>query len=498
MAQDFSNVQSGSSTTAPRTVKYRITAPDGHELELEGPEGASDEELIQVASEMYTPETPKSPDKRGTANMTIDNLGNAVKGAVTGPVKGAWGLGEGLGEVAGYSIMGQPVAAAERGAQLVKDTVGGIAAPFYHGGQMWGEFLSPGSSKEDLLDPERVKGTMEGAGATATGVAMGARGGEAPSGMKLLDDAARLRQYSNENPVIKTVTENVDLTKPLKAPVGVAKAGASVGAKVAAPVVDLMAKAKLALEAKQTRAAMEAERAKIPPEAPSAAPVRQSPPAEIHNPAMFQDQAPLQTFPEEAAAAPEPQPSMPQNPDVVAMQQQIGPTGRAAQQWVARNASEAYGLMPELKGVPMGEGFRVRATNAFKNLEGEMKAAQSSVPPSAVVDKAALVDNLLPIKADAALANRPAVLKVLDKLDDLPPNIPWKDFLEVKEGIRKSSAFGSDPFVRKAYHAFMDAAGKISPEVAKANKNFSIGMRLLEHSKIDPISGQFLKQPKLK
>jgi hypothetical protein len=187
---------------------------------------------------------------------------------------------------------------------------------------------------------------------------------------------------------------------------------------------------------------------------------------------------------------------MPVNPDVVSMQQQLRPTGGNAQKWVARNATEAYDLMPELRDVPYGEGLRVRATNTFKNFEASMKAAQASVPPETMVPKAPLAEALLEVKADAALANRPAVLRLLDKVDKLPESISWRDFLDVKEGIRKSPSFGTDPFVRRAYGKFMDAASKVSPEVAKANKEFSMGMRYLEHAKIDPVSGQFLRPQK--
>jgi len=228
---DFSGVKSGVSTTS--NVKYRITAPDGKVFELEGPDGASDEDLISVIANSYQPEAPKPIDERGWGEVGLSQLANTAKGLLTGPVKGAWALGEGLGDIAGRTITGDARGAMDSTGKLLSGAYHAVADPIEHTGEMFREAFDPASSAANIMDPERLSSTAEGMGGQLSGLAMQAR---AP---KLMSELPEYLQ-TKANAIRENATQRTANTKISDAPSFTA--AATRGArKVAGAVSDVRA-----------------------------------------------------------------------------------------------------------------------------------------------------------------------------------------------------------------------------------------------------------------
>ena len=72
---------------------YQIEAPDGNTLEFEGPEGASREDIIAYAQQMYKPEKPKAEEapKTSAAKALLHGLERGALPTLAGFVTGAAG-----------------------------------------------------------------------------------------------------------------------------------------------------------------------------------------------------------------------------------------------------------------------------------------------------------------------------------------------------------------------------------------------------------------------
>lgn len=67
--------------------QYQVQAPDGKVITLEGPEGATDEEVIAQAQLLYKPEPSSPADTRTAGQVALDQLKNVATGipqAITG------------------------------------------------------------------------------------------------------------------------------------------------------------------------------------------------------------------------------------------------------------------------------------------------------------------------------------------------------------------------------------------------------------------------------
>ena len=146
-------------------AEYRVEAPDGSEMVLEGPDNASDEDILKAAQELYQP--------KSTLSKIGDTLGDVGKAAL-----GAGGFGLGLATGVGKEAMyGFPEGSAER--------IGNMAEGF---AQTWENQNTADNWKAGANAITGLPGQMA-AGLMATpGLAVQAIFGEDPASLKQLAD----------------------------------------------------------------------------------------------------------------------------------------------------------------------------------------------------------------------------------------------------------------------------------------------------------------------
>jgi hypothetical protein len=415
-------------------------------------------------------------------------LANTAKGLITGPLKGAWGLGEGAGEIAGHALMGDATGAVKRTGQFIGDVLHGIGDPIEHVGAMTREYFSPGSEQGNVLDPAKLAQSAEAGGGNLSGLLLGAKQPKVMAKMPedLMNRAANVRKEAAARP---------DLS--LSNAPGMVAAGNRLARRATGAVLDkrapLYERAAEALAGRRTNPLGETQYPAQDPFMPEA--IRQQPfEAAPQTPTLETGIGGQARNMQPAAAATTPEAMIPRNPNADMLKSQLRANDGAAR-WANANADHVYEIMPELRGLERGsEAFRVQATNAFKNLEANMKAAQESVPPETRVPTLEIKQALGEIQnqIENVSANLPAKAKIALEIEKLAkPSLTWKEFLTIKDEFRKIPNFMRDRYLKQAYGKYMDAASKAGgPELAKANKDFSTAMRLNEHAGIDVSMGK--------
>lgn len=186
----------------------------------------------------------------------------------------------------------------------------------------------------------------------------------------------------------------------------------------------------------------------------------------------------------------------PPPPNVKVIEQGIAPTGMRNKFSTMRIAQQLPEHAPEIVGVRPGPEFDAKLMDAFKRTEGTVIATENAVPSTATVTKQPILDKFKEIAQDyteRGLPNSAATVeKIAEKWKELPNEIPWDQFIKLKRSFFKEGGLNSAP-LRRGYSALMDASGKISEDLAKANKSYSIVRRALEAGQMDLQTGRRIK-----
>jgi hypothetical protein len=187
----------------------------------------------------------------------------------------------------------------------------------------------------------------------------------------------------------------------------------------------------------------------------------------------------------------------PTSGEIQMLERAIAPAGNAKKLMTLRNAPELLKEAPELRNVPPGAAFDTRLMKAFEAREAMVDAAEASVPRTTVVPKKPIVDQITAMQAEYAMQNMNQAVTALNKIksawEAMPDNIPWEQFRNAKRSFFKEARSTSGP-MRRAYGVLMDAASKVSPELSKVNKSYSIVRRAIENANIDLTTGRRIGQ----
>ncbi len=235
------------------TVKFHVTAPDGHTLEIEGPDGATQEQAIAEAQRQYSP-PPTTADKiqRAQAGMASQDESPVLRSghATSEGLDMAMGqTGKFLGGVAG-AVTGIPggiydtLKAAAQGKGTVKDIVGGASKMVHSALDPVSDAISGVTgyggmpTDEQFANDAKTAGSTVGQGAVALALPKIFKAGAATP-EELQGIANKAKAYREANP---TTLSSIDLTKPTT----VLRPAINAGARVVEAGASRLARAKSA------------------------------------------------------------------------------------------------------------------------------------------------------------------------------------------------------------------------------------------------------------
>lgn len=219
-------------------------------------------------------------------------------------------------------------------------------------------------------------------------------------------------------------------------------------------------------------------------------------PADNAPPYQFQDPPPLVR--NDIPFNVELPPPAPRPPDYSMIERGIAPSGEAAQRSTLKNAPKLAEELPELQNIPPGDMFDRTLVDGFKRVEGDVEMVENQIPRSTTVPKAQIISTWKELVQEYAGRGLPksvrSLERVLETWEKLPSAIPWDTFLGLKRSFFKEAASASSSTMRRAYGTLMEATSQISPELAQANKSYSVVRRALDDARLDPITGRRIRK----
>lgn len=494
-----------------------------------------------IQATKYPSAQEQPADSRSWLGVGVDQLANVGKGAldlIPSMVHAGGDLVEGVQRIG----QGRFAEGANKFSDTAAGLVKGFTAPFEGlatSARGLGALIAPETidapSRQDWESAAQTGGAMA-AGAGLTGDFKGAALDAMPEAMRLQEMANKAKDYRAANPISSDL-RGVDVTKPLDAVARVAKVAPQVGAAIADPILSRLAQAKSLREAPPASGPIPGMPG--PPEAGDIAfenlrqnnfqPIANQPPARPHNPMdQFANpsgvapsgplpnaetvvpRGPLDQFANPSGVAPSgplpnaetiqppaPQyPVTPLHPDITRVMDALFtdgvPATSANTTKASMNAPYLLEALPELRGVPPGDGFNARLFNGFQKIGHELNATEASIPRDRPVPTGEAIKKIDALQADAAQTNQNAAVRSLEKVKVLfesnPGAMPWEKFIKAKRAffdeVKLSSKAG-----REAYQIFKDISSDVSPELANLNQKYFTAKTAMELADMNPYSG---------
>ena len=172
----------------------------------------------------------------------------------------------------------------------------------------------------------------------------------------------------------------------------------------------------------------------------------------------------------------------------------IAPSGARAKLSTLRNAPK---LVQELPNLTPGPNFDSQLMDGFKGAEQKVIKAEDAVPDSTTVPRQQITDKLAQLSLEYGEKGLDKIAGQIDRLNDtwarMPEKIPWDQFIKAKRSFFQGANVNNTPMLR-AYGALMDASSGVSPELAEANKSYSVIRRALKDAQIDTNTGRRIMQ----
>jgi hypothetical protein len=185
-----------------------------------------------------------------------------------------------------------------------------------------------------------------------------------------------------------------------------------------------------------------------------------------------------------------------QTPNLKAIEEAIAPSGTRAKLSTIRIAPKLAEEAPEIAGQPKGAKFDGALMDAFKRVEDNVATTENAIPRTTTVSQDLITENLAKLYQeynDVGLTKlSSAIAKEWEKWASLPAEIPWETFRDMKRAFFKGGSLTGVP-MRRAYGVLMDAAGRVSPDLAEANLSYSTVRRAIENAGIDIQTGRRIK-----
>ncbi len=167
--------------------------------------------------------------------------------------------------------------------------------------------------------------------------------------------------------------------------------------------------------------------------------------------------------------------------------------GQPNQKGVTENVAKLMKQEPQLLDLRIGDEFDQGIVDAFRKRELEINKAADLVPKSTTVNKLPILARWRQIVQDAKLTEwgKPAAEKleaILNEWNELPDAVPWDQFRQAKQKFLKNPDAG---IFRKAYQELMDAEGRVSTDLGKANAAYSTVRRAKDAAKINITRDEF-------
>ncbi len=531
----------------PQTT-YEVTAPDGTVLEVTGPAGASQEEVIAQAQRLYQPKQdpnaaikaqqaekyPTLSETGVTDNRTATEVArDQALQAVYGGLMFIPGLLKTGGKLAYDTVTGNARGVADTASDMAAGTLDLVTAPVRGAAA----YVAPGSVQAPSREQWEQHAQSSGANLVAAGIplipkAARAGVGAITSGEGLMTRAGNLKAAAKNvttppmlptsvrSAVVQGVSRSLNparrmaaaaservarwLTKNEGAPMLHPTTGDS--GNLAATIAEVDPPALAALRRQQA-----AGQGGAPGTPPSAPPVNASRPGrpDFYYEGVF--------TPEELALRPQAGRGGPGTPiempegfgtsatekasgplphQIRATERAIRPTGRRAQQSTIHNIPQLAQAAPELFPITY-ETFPAKAVKSLERTTKAIESAESSVPRTTTVPRQPILDGFAKLaeeyKARGIAGAEAAIEKVAKKWAEAPEQIPWERFVKMKRGFFEDANVNSGPMLR-AYGHLMDASSQISKELAAANRNYAAVRRALQDGGVDIKTGRRIRE----
>lgn len=181
------------------------------------------------------------------------------------------------------------------------------------------------------------------------------------------------------------------------------------------------------------------------------------------------------------------------NPAIKRVEESIAPSGTKAKSSALRNVPQLLQEAPELAEIPKGPAFDKALMGRFQRASNIINATEDQIPRTTTVPQQPIADGLASLYEEyqerGLTKAATAVAKEWDRWAKLPDQIPWETFRDMKRGFFKQNNVNSSA-LRRAYGVLMNASSQVSPELAEANRVYSVFRRGLENAGIDLQTGR--------
>jgi hypothetical protein len=526
----------------PKT--FHVTAPDGHTLEITGPDDATPEQAVAQAQQLYKPGKSSLQQSREAASHGefINNLPPADTGSLSRDY--ALGSLEGLGVDPSSPVIGTAKNLASGAYNLVRHPIDTVTGAVSTAASIPGQISN--------IRAGTVQPGQEGQAAENLGKAVAPTAAVATDAVRRVGSipttAEGIQGVANKLRAIKGQPSGVPTTLPQ-----MVRAGAGALADPVASKIETVARLRAALDRAPVddtspTPASAPPTATVPPtqelsqagapssfyhpeaQAPPSAPIEPSPELQqMHQPVQYPEaQAPpsnpIEPSPElqqmnSPAQHNIPTEAPPRNPIEMPNTPQETPTVKGPattreiqmareallQNGAARSTAnllkvsrlvpQLLDTFPELKSVRPGAAFDARLKNAFDSVGHELNATEASIPDSTQVPTGDAVTQLKALEAKYVDTNQPNAVRAIDNVKSFladKPSMPWNDFIQAKRAFFNEIKLSSGPG-REAYQIFKKLSNDVSPELGDLNQKYYLAKSAIESAAIDMKTGERIR-----